>query len=270
MDTSAPGVKAGTVTLASNDNDTTSKVIALAGRVLAHAVPSLDSLVSLTAASLDFGDRATGTFADSTVRVFDPGFGPLQAHLLVTGATITGDPRFAIAGFAPVTLGATGQGWSVHFDDSAVATDSTYTATLTFATADEALSGATALAPLTVALRARVIDANAGVGDRPLALRFLAPRPNPARASGAELAFELPRPTHVSLGVYDLGGRRVAALVQGVVGQGHHVLRWNAQDDAGQPVRAGLYFIRFEASGASGPGTAGPGFVRVSRLAILP
>jgi len=259
MDTGTPGTKTGSVTLASNDNDTTSKVIALSGRVLAHAVPSLDSLTQVTAGALDFGAHVVGQFADSTARVFDAGYGTLQAQLAVTGAAITGDPRFSIAGFSPVTLGATGQSWTVHFDDSAVATDSTYAATLTFTTADEALPGATALGPLTVALSAHPVGNSVGVGDGRLALRFLAPHPNPAHA-GTDLEFELPRAARVALGVYDLGGRRVTSLVQGVVGPGHHALRWNARDEAGSPVRAGLYFVRFETAGLT----------RVTRLVILP
>jgi hypothetical protein len=260
MDAGTTGAKNGSVTLSSNDNDTTAKAILLDGRVLAHAVPSLDSLAVVTGDSLDLGDHLAGAFADGEVRVFDQGYGALQAHLAVGGAAITGDARFTIAGgFTPATLGSTGNTWNVHFDDSSTQVDSTYTATLAFSTADEALPGGTALAPLTVALRARVTSGGVGVGDTPRQLRFYAPSPNPARG-GALLAFDLPRPARVALGVYDLGGRRIAVLADGELGQGHHSLRWNAQDDAGRTVAAGLYFVRFETAG----------FTRVARLAVLP
>jgi hypothetical protein len=260
MVTSSPGDMAGTVTLASNDNDTTSKAVLVSGRVLAHATPSLDSLSQVLAGTLDLGDHTGGSFTDGAVRVFDQAYDALKARLVVGSAAITGDSRFSIVGgFTPTTLGSPGNTWNVHFDDTAAPVDSIYTATLTFGTADEALPGATALSPLSVSLRARVITGGAGVGDAPLSLRFLAPRPNPARG-GTDLAYELPRPARVSLAVYDLGGRRVARLVDGEMGQGHHSLRWNAQNDEGSPVPAGLYFVRF----------ATPGLTRVSRLAILP
>jgi hypothetical protein len=259
MDASVVGAMTGTLTLASNDNDTTSKAILLDGRVLAHAVPSLDSLTVTTAGALDLGDHPAGAFTDAPVRVFDQGYGPLQARLAVSGAVITGDARFSLAGgFSPVTFGSPGATWNVHFDDSSTLADSTYTATLTFTTVDEALPGAAGQPSLEVALRARVVAGSAGVDEGPRALRFYPPSPNPARG-GALLAFDLPRAAHVALGIYDLSGRRVAALADGVLGQGHHSLRWNAQDGTGRAVAAGLYFVRFETAGLT----------RVSRLAVL-
>ncbi len=156
MDASVAGLKSGTLTLASNDNDTTAKVIALSGRVLAHASPSLDSLSVVTDGSLDLGDHAAAEFTDLPVRIVNQGWGALQAQLRVGAAAVTGESRFSIAGgFAPVTLGETGATWNVHFDAAGAAGDSTYSGTLTFSTSDETLPGATALANVTVALRAR-------------------------------------------------------------------------------------------------------------------
>ncbi len=260
MDTSAPAALNGAVTLASNDNDTTSKAVLLDGRVLAHAAPSLDSVATVASGLLYMGSQFVGGFTDKPLRVFDAGYGPLRARLSLTGATLTGDPRFSLAGgFGPVTFGSPGVTYTVHFDDTAAPPDSDYSALLTFSTADEPLPGATPLAPVTVELRAHVLSGNAGVGGTPAALRFDPPSPNPAH-DGATMAFDLPRGAHVALGVYDLGGRRVARLADGELGQGHHVVRWNAQDDAGRPVPAGLYFVRFQT----------PGLTRIARVAILP
>jgi len=259
MDASAPGTLSGSVTLASNDNDTTSKAVLLDGTVVAHAVPSLDSLAVTTAAFVGFGSNLAGGFTDQPVRVYDRGYGPLQSQLRVTGAAITGDPHFSLVGFAPATIGSPGVTWNVHFDDSTAPADSDFDATLTLSTADEAIPGGTAEAPLVLALHAHTLSGTAGIPGRALALRFDPPSPNPAHG-GALMAFDLPAPAPVSLGVYDLTGRRIARLADGTLGQGHHSLRWNAQDDAGNPVPAGLYFVRF----------ATPGLTRVSRLAILP
>jgi hypothetical protein len=256
--TGSAGDKAGTLLMTTNDVDSTSKPVQLSARVLDHAVASLDSGVVLTSADLDFGDHSAANFEDLPVRVHDQGWNDLQAQLAITGASIVGgDGRFSLVGFAPATAGAVGHTFTVHFDGAGAPLDSAYAATLTFTTADEALPGAAAAAPLTVNLSAH-ISSGAGVGNT-YTLRLLPPRPNPAR-TGAEVAFELPREARVDAGVYDLGGRRVATLAAGELGSGPHSLRWNAQDEGGNRVPAGLYFVRFTT----------PGLARTYRLALLP
>jgi hypothetical protein len=259
-DAGAVGTLAGTLTIASNDNDTTSKLVALSARVLDHAHPSLDSLVATTSGALDFGDHEAGAFTDGAVRVLNEGFGGLQARLLVTGASFSGDPRFSLPGVVdPVLIGATGVTWNVHFDAAGATPDSTYTGTLSFTTADESLPGATALTPVTVSLRARVTSGTGGVPGPTWSLRFLPPGPNPLH-TGTSLGFELPAPAHVVLGIYDSGGRRVASLADGTFGAGRHALRWDARDDAGRAVPAGLYFVRVST----------PGLRETRRVVVLP
>lgn len=257
--TSTTGVKSGTLTVNSNDPDTLAKSVALSGRVLAHAVPSLDSAAVSTARSLDLGEYPAVGFPDGEVRVHNKDWGALQARLAVASATITGGAgRFSIpGGFTPELLSGTGRTWPVHFDAVGATTDSTYTATLTFGTADEALPGATALANLTVHVQARVSATGVEVASG--ALRFLPPRPNPARGT-TEMAFELPAEMTVDLAVYDLGGRRLATLANGRMSPGQHAVRWDAGLADGRKTAAGLYFVRF---------TAG-GLTRVSRLVLLP
>ena len=257
--TTTVGVKTGTLVVNANDPDTLAKSVQLSGRVLAHAAASLDSLVALTAGSLDLGEHPAGGFSDGAVRVHNLGWNALQARLAVSGATITGGGgRFSIpGGFAGALLSGTGVAIPVHFDAAGATTDSTWTATLNVTSADEALPGAIAASPLTVSLQARV--SAAGVGDGAATLRFLPPRPNPARAA-AEMAFELPRDQAVDLAVYDLGGRRVQTLASGILGAGHHSVRWNAHSADGRKAEAGLYFVRFQSAG----------FTQVSRLVLLP
>ncbi len=57
------------------------------------------------------------------------------------------------------------------------------------------------------------------------------------------LAFTLPREERVNLSVFDVSGRRVAVLEDGVMGPGQHVSVWNA---GGQS--SGLYFARLVTS----------------------
>jgi flagellar hook assembly protein FlgD len=57
----------------------------------------------------------------------------------------------------------------------------------------------------------------------------------------------------VSLNVYDISGRRVRTLVNGVQSErpeGYRV-RWDGRDDAGAGVASGLYFYRMVSPGFS-------------------
>jgi FlgD Ig-like domain len=110
-------------------------------------------------------------------------------------------------------------------------------------------------------LAARVTGGTTAVlpGSRPATLAFLPPRPNPVEGR-AQFAFDLPEAAPVSLEIYDLGGRRLARVVDGMLPAGRHVMSWTPVDDAGRGLAAGLYFARFQA----------PGLVRTHRLTILP
>ena len=86
------------------------------------------------------------------------------------------------------------------------------------------------------------------VGDDPaeaLAFRFFPARPNPVRA-GATVAFDLPRPSRVTLSVFDVSGRLVRRSDFGRLAPGHQSRAWNANDDRGTPLPNGVYFLRLE------------------------
>jgi hypothetical protein len=262
MDTGTTGIKAGTLIVASNAADTANKSVLLSGTVVRHASASLDSLASVTAASVDFGDHAILQFPDVDVRVHNAGFDALQAQLALTGATITGgNGRFSIVGgFTPVSIGGAGITYTIHFDSFGAKLDSTYDATLTFSGADEALPGAQPAANLTVQLSATPISGVLGAdAGGPHVLRFESARPNPL-TRGTAFAFELPRAQPAMLEIYDLGGRRVASLVAGEQAAGRHEIHWRGDDAQGARVPGGLYFARF----------ATPGLSRVERVIVLP
>ena len=69
--------------------------------------------------------------------------------------------------------------------------------------------------------------------------------PNPFEAR-AVLGYRLEAPGPVRLAVYDVLGRRVRVLHDGVRSAGEHRTAWDGRDDAGRPVPAGLYFYRLE------------------------
>jgi hypothetical protein len=237
--------------------------VALSGTVLEHADASLDSTAALLSETLDFGTQAQGGFGTLMARVHDLGYDALHARLSVTSGTLAGgDGRFSIVGgFSPALVAGVAQTYTVQFDDAGATQDLDYDATLTFASADEALPGAAAASDLVVSLHARPLSGPVGipVRDVPKVLAFYPPHPNPLTRE-AIFAYDLPVAAPVSLGIFDLSGRRVAELVSETQEADRYQVRWNALTDAGAPVRAGLYFARF--------GT--PGLTRLTRLIVLP
>jgi len=263
MSTASVGAKAGTLTVNSDDVDLPTANVSLTGTVLDHAAASLDSTAALLASSLDLGDHEVGQFSNLPVRAHNLGYDALQARLSVNSANIVGgDNRFTIdGGFAPSLLAGIGQTYSIHFNDVGATLDQVYTATLTIASTDEALPGATAASDLVVSLRAKPLSGTTGVpgGSLPAALAFYPPRPNPV-AGEVAFAFDLPQEAPVSLAVFDLTGRRVASIASGTLPAGRYQMPWRARSDGGARVAGGLYFVRF--------GT--PGMNRVARLIVLP
>jgi hypothetical protein len=79
-----------------------------------------------------------------------------------------------------------------------------------------------------------------------LASRIDTVRPNPFNPK-TEISFTLsPAGANgtVSLEVFDLGGRKVAQLVNGHMSPGAHVETWTGMSDAGKPAESGVYFAR--------------------------
>jgi len=85
----------------------------------------------------------------------------------------------------------------------------------------------------------RLTTGNAGAE-----MRFERPWPNPF-TDRTRLAYAVEREgMDVDVAVFDLAGRRVRQLDRGARGVGRHDLEWDGRDDAGRPVRGGLYFLR--------------------------
>ena len=72
--------------------------------------------------------------------------------------------------------------------------------------------------------------------------------PNPFNPQTA-LAFALPEAAHAVLAVYDLTGREVARLVDGVLPSGRHTATWDGRDSAGRLVASGVYLYRLQTDG---------------------
>jgi len=87
------------------------------------------------------------------------------------------------------------------------------------------------------------------MGVPEVAVVSLAPSlPNPF--SGATtVRFSAPPGSRATIDVYDVAGRVVARLFDGVVRDGFEEVRWDTRGGAGERVASGVYFIRMEAGG---------------------
>ena len=71
--------------------------------------------------------------------------------------------------------------------------------------------------------------------------------PNPS-AGNVTVRFVLPESRRVDAGVFDVAGRKVASLAEGVAfGAGPHVLLWNHHSSDGRTMPGGLYLVRIRA-----------------------
>src|SRR5262249_44792704 len=67
--------------------------------------------------------------------------------------------------------------------------------------------------------------------------------PNPSKGQ-TSFEFSLPRQEPAELAISDLGGRRVATLVNGALSAGEHRVHWDSRE-----VASGVYFYRLTAGG---------------------
>ena len=95
------------------------------------------------------------------------------------------------------------------------------------------------------------VTSNVGIGDAssPGAALALEPAwPNPASARSS-IAYVLPRGGRARLGVFDLAGRRVATLTDGVQPAGRHTVAWDGRDSGGSRLGGGVFFVKLEFEG---------------------
>jgi hypothetical protein len=69
------------------------------------------------------------------------------------------------------------------------------------------------------------------------------PGPNPG-SEGFSIRFELGTPDWVRLDIYDVSGRRVAAILDEYAEAGLHSVGWNGRSEGGPGVAPGIYFVR--------------------------
>ncbi len=75
--------------------------------------------------------------------------------------------------------------------------------------------------------------------------------PNPFNPS-TTFSYQLAEDALVKLEVYDMMGRRISSLVDGVKTAGYHSALWQSRDESGKQLASGIYLYRFTAVPTSG------------------
>jgi hypothetical protein len=60
------------------------------------------------------------------------------------------------------------------------------------------------------------------------------------------IEYDLPRAEQTTLEIFNLLGQRVRVLVNGIQRAGHHVIKWDGQDNSGNRAATGMYFYRLK------------------------
>jgi flagellar hook assembly protein FlgD len=70
--------------------------------------------------------------------------------------------------------------------------------------------------------------------------------PNPFNPT-TNFSFALPVETAVNISIYNILGRKVAELVDGVLPAGRHTVSWDGKDSEKNSVSTGVYFAQMKA-----------------------
>jgi hypothetical protein len=104
-------------------------------------------------------------------------------------------------------------------------------------------TGIPSLALLTLGADTASLDDVAG---KPGVTRFVSAGPNPF-SEGTRVVFEVADTRPVRIAVYDILGRQVATLEDGVLPADRYEVTWHGRDAAGRQVATGVYFCRMTA-----------------------
>jgi hypothetical protein len=166
----------------------------------------------LTAMYADHVDPAAGLFE---VTVAPGSMAALSKDGVLFGSAIADETGYAVIAFDPVALGALTE--------------------VTLTTTGFNRIPAVAVLP--------VFTTSTGVGEIAGGVRIAQNTPNPFERS-TEISLVLDRDGAVQLEVYDVAGRKVRTLQDGVLAAGSHSLVWDGAADDGSRATAGTYFYR--------------------------
>ncbi len=87
-----------------------------------------------------------------------------------------------------------------------------------------------------------------GLYNIPLSFALYQNYPNPFNPI-TSIQYDLPSAGMVDISVYDMIGRKVKTLVNGIQNPGFKTIQWNAKNEMNSPVSAGLYFYTIQTDG---------------------
>ena len=70
--------------------------------------------------------------------------------------------------------------------------------------------------------------------------------PNPFNPT-TQIKYDLPEDSFVSIAIYDVMGRNIRNLMNVNQAAGYHSIRWDAKNDIGEGVAAGMYIYTIQA-----------------------
>jgi choice-of-anchor C domain-containing protein len=160
----------------------------------------------------------------------DPFSTPVLKHLRVAAAGASNDYTFDVTPVWDWNMD-----WQrIHWTFTAVSTSTT----LEFYSLEVGAATGPAIDSVVVSLISLV-----GVEGGGPALSLAPAAPNPA-SGASRIAWSLPAEARARIAVYDVRGREVAVLADGVYGPGAHSARWDAADAA-----PGVYLLALESGG---------------------
>jgi len=202
------------------------------GDLMQHVPPPPPTSCHVDVAVLDFGDVAVGDSATAEFVVTNDGEGVLAGTAALEGGNCAG---FSIpSGTASYSLpGGQSHVVVIRFapDEDSVNPD------CLVATGHD-LCGV-------VALQGVVTGAAS-----PAPTMRLAVHPNPFNPR-ATIRFVLERDEAAELAVYDLAGRRLCVLLDGIRLAGSHAVVWEGSDSTGRPLASGVYLLRLRTESAT-------------------
>lgn len=93
------------------------------------------------------------------------------------------------------------------------------------------------------------------VDSTPVEVKVSRPYPNPFNPSTV-IHYETPENCHIKLVIYDILGREIVVLKNGMVSAGVHRAQWNGRDHNGELVGSGVYVYRLIADTGKAQGKA--------------
>ena len=84
-------------------------------------------------------------------------------------------------------------------------------------------------------------------GNRPESFTLLQNYPNPFNMSTA-ISLQLSRSEHITMDIFDINGRKINRLFDGILQAGQHRILWNGTDYSGDAVPSGVYFYRIQSN----------------------